>query len=228
MLTETGSRREIVDFYTKPNESGVSLLEIWENGDAMGDSVTPSTSSSEYRAWITDVILGERRGTARTQLLSLGCGNAMVEARLAASGVEVLATDLCEPAVALARTKGLEARVADIMSYQTSESYDVVYMDGLLGHLYDPDHGIVPALTRARGFLRPGGCVIASNDAPPEGDSAPAPGVAGFSWLSSDFMRSEFVKAGFGPVQVHTFTYERPLSGPRTRAVVVAHFQGSV
>lgn len=215
--------QQIVDFYTNRTDGDLSLFETWELGQAAGDSVTPSTFSSDYRAWMDELLrraLGPNRAGA---MLSLGCGNAAVEQIVAAKGHEVLATDLCEEAVSLARRKGLDAEQADVMTYQPRRRYDVVYMDGLLGHLYDPESRLLPVFERVRPWLLDGGALVASNDAPADGREAQeAPGVVRFSWLSADLMREQALAAGYVDVEVHTYDYQRPSSGTRRRAVIVA------
>jgi SAM-dependent methyltransferase len=227
MITEPTSReQEIVAFYTDRRNGGLSLLETWELGYAAGDSVTPSTYCPQYRAWMSRRLLDELdvHGSGRPgSLLSLGCGNAAVELMVAASAHQVLVTDLCDDAVALARRKGLTAVQADVMTYQPDRRHDVVYMDGLLGHLFDEHTGVLPVLERVRPWLTPGGALVASNDAPADGLlSAEAPGVVQFSWLSTDLLRSQALAAGYSSVEVHTFEYDRPVSGTRRRAVIVA------
>lgn len=224
--TRSASRdQQIVDFYTR-REGGPSLFEIWERGDAAGDSVTPSTYSPSYRLHMRDLILGLRTGPAPLSVLSLGCGNAAVEQLLLHAGCEVLATDLCEEAVALAKQKGLNAVRADLITYTPERAFDVVYMDGLLGHLHDDRTQLLHVFERVLPWLTSEGVVVASNDAPPSGrDVEAAPGVVDFVWLSTRLMQSQAEQAGFGSVSAHTFDYDRPLSGARQRSIVVAGVQ---
>jgi hypothetical protein len=50
----------------------------------------------------------------------------------------------------------------------------------------------------------------------------PANGVPGFHWLSASLLADEIRAAGFAPSSAGEFVYERPLSGPRRRAVLTA------
>lgn len=225
MITQPTSRgHQVVDFYTSRRDAdGRSLFEIWEQGQAAGDSVTPSTYSSEYRLKMRDLILGLGGPEQPPAVLSFGCGNAAVEELLSQAGCEVLATDLCDEAVSLARQKGLEADQADVHTYVPGRLYDVVYMDGLLGHLYDSETKLRRVFDRVLPWLAPAGAVVASNDAPPaDKDVEAAPGVVDFFWLSNDLLKSQAEESGFGSVTTHTFDYDRPLSGARRRSIIVA------
>jgi len=139
----------------------------------------------------------------------------------------VLAVDAMEEAVVLARSKGVEAICADIHQWAPDEVWPVVYMDGLLGHLYEPDRGLQPVLERVRSWLSSAGpraALVASNDTPRDGgQTQPAPGVDGFSWLSAAYMRNQAREAGFEDAVAEEFRYERPLSGERVRGIVIGH-----
>ncbi|MET8997212.1 methyltransferase domain-containing protein [Amycolatopsis sp. NPDC004169] len=203
---------------------GESIFDVWERGGARGDSITPSTFSDSYRAHIGAVLRDRLGAPGSASLLSIGCGNAVVEAELARAGYEVLAVDALDEAVRLAEGKGLRAVKADVATWEPGRRWDVVYADGLLGHLYDAEAGLQPILTRVRSWLAgPRGTLVVSNDAPKCGlDAEPAPGVPGFHWLSNGLLEAEAKRAGFDEVSSSAFVYERPISGPRERAIVVA------
>ncbi len=217
-------------------DEDLSLFDIWEGGAANGDSVTPSTYSAPYRAWMIDFLTGVLDRTNPPTLLSVGCGNASVEAEVARAGYDVLAVDLLERAVQIARRKGLTAEVADIRSWSPEEGrWGVVYADGLMAHLYDPDDSLVSVLKHLHGWLGhsersepastvPGrGVLVISNDGTQQGqDAQQAPGIPAH-WLSAGYLVEQCREAGFGDVSYTTFTYTRPLSGPRDRVVVTAH-----
>jgi SAM-dependent methyltransferase len=216
---------DLVKFYTGERSGKPNIFEVWENGGSHGDSVTPSTYSPAYREWMTELLVSRLRlGGGR--LLSLGCGNAAVEAQVQHLGFRVLAIDAMQDAVDLARSKGVEAICADIYEWEPEETFPVIYIDGVLGHLNDDDEGLVPVLDRIRSWLTPrdgDATMIASNDMPK--DDVPvqrAPGVNGFSWLSGEYIGAQAMKAGFGSVDVTEFRYRRPISGDRMRAVVAA------
>ncbi|WP_037908655.1 class I SAM-dependent methyltransferase [Actinacidiphila yeochonensis] len=226
------NHEDLVSFYSGNGADRSSIFEVWEDGGSRGDSVTPSTYSPEYRDWMADLLIGELEHNGGG-LLSLGCGNAAVEAQVARKGFRVLAVDAMEEAVALARKKGLEAVCADIYQWQPDEPWNVIYIDGVLGHLYSAEDGLLPVLARVRSWLEPrpesdpdrhAASLVASNDAPNNGESVQkAPGVNGFHWLSAAYLREQAIEAGFDRAETREFSYNRPVSGPRTRAVMTGY-----
>ncbi|GHE34708.1 class I SAM-dependent methyltransferase [Streptomyces capitiformicae] len=213
-------------FYLPDRDSEPNLYEIWEQGQARGDSVTPSTYSAPYRKWIHDKLVTALEDHGTNRLLSLGSGNAVVEMDILNDGYEVLAVDALDEAVALARSKGLTAQREDVTAWAPSAVWPVIYADGLLGHLYTSAVGLSGLMTRIRSWLTDGtgrGTLIISNDSPRNGEPVQAaPGVPGFYWLSGAYLRDEALASGFSEVTVESFAYERPLSGERIRAVVTA------
>lgn len=217
-------------FYLDKNTEKLSLFHIWEDGGSRGDSVTPSTYSVEYRTWMADKLVAEldRNGGG---LLSLGCGNAAVEAEVVRRGYRVLAIDAMTDAVELARQKGVDAVRADIYQWVPEETWSVAYIDGVLGHLHDPVTGLVPVLSRIRSWLAPQSdsasslaTLVASNDAPNDGSEVQkAPGVDGFHWLSAEFISHQAIAAGFDKAETGEFRYRRPLSGERVRSIVTGY-----
>ena len=210
-------------YYVEAEEE--SIFDKWERGEARGDSTTPSICSPEYRAWMLERLheaLGEDR---ERRLLSIGAGNAMVERMLCREGYHVLAVDALMPAVEIASRHGVPSLCRDIRAWEPApDAFDVVYADGLLGHLYDEFGGCQAVMRRVRGWLAsPDSSLVVSNDVPP-GDAPvkPAPGVNGFHWLSTAWIGEMLVEAGYTPTLTTEFVYERPLSGPRRRAIIVA------
>jgi SAM-dependent methyltransferase len=218
---------DLAKFYSADGTDKPSIFEVWEGGGSRNDSVTPSTYSPEYRNWMCGRLIAEleRNGGG---LLSLGCGNAAVEAQVAQKGFRVLALDALEDAVALASKKGLDAVCADIYQWEPDESWSVIYADGVLGHLHHEQDGVAPVLDRIRSWLAPRGdsssgsaTLVASNDAPNNGaDFQKAPKVNGFYWLSAEYMRDQALKAGYDSADVEEFRYQRPISGERVRAIM--------
>lgn len=221
------NHNDLTKFYLDKNTEETSLFHIWEDGGSRGDSVTPSTYSVEYRTWMADKLVAEldRNGAG---LLSLGCGNAAVEAEVVRRGYRVLAIDAMPDAVELARRKGVDAMCADIYQWEPEQTWSVAYIDGVLGHLHDPVTGLVPVLSRIRSWLAPQpgsesglATLVASNDAPNDGSQVQkAPGVDGFHWLSADFISRQATEAGFDKAETGEFRYHRPLSGERVRSIV--------
>jgi SAM-dependent methyltransferase len=223
----------LAEIYICREPGQASLFEIWESGGARGDSVTPSTYSAEYREWMTDKIIQTLDEADGMELLSLGCGNAAVEAKMVRKGYRVLGVDVLQEAVDLAQAKGVPTVRADITTWTPTALWPVIYMDGVLGHLYNVEDGLRPTLSRVRSWLgkavaeddrRVQATLIASNDTSRDGRPAqPAPGLNGFHWLSGEYLQEQALAVGFDDVSVEPFVYDRPQSGPRTRAVLMAH-----
>ncbi|MGW4464801.1 methyltransferase domain-containing protein [Micromonospora sp. NPDC004704] len=226
MNITTGNRQldDLTAFYMDGAGDRESVFDVWERGEAHGDSVTPATWSPEYRRWIGQILVDTINGDP-AGLLSLGCGNAAVEADLVAAGHRILAVDALPRAVELAAAKGVPAICADLTNWAPEEEFAVVYMDGVLGHLH-ASGAVAPILSRIHDWLdrdkRPGTLVI-SNDGPPSDEAAsPAPGVNGFHWLSVGYLVDAATAAGFASVTAMTYRYRRPVSGERIRSVAVA------
>jgi Methyltransferase domain len=216
---------DLHEFYLRRHEGEGTLFEVWEKGAARGDSVTPSTYSEGYRSWMKELLRAALSRNDSKSLLSIGAGNAVIEGEMAEEGYDLLAVDVIEQAVELARSRGLRAECADVSTWTPAEPWPVVYADGVLGHLYKARSRSLPILGRIRSWLpSEGGTLVASNDATRDGsDVERAPGVARFHWLSPAFLREQAVAAGFREVTCRTFDYTRPLSGRRTRSVLIAH-----
>lgn len=213
------------EYYLVEREQSRNIYQIWERGGAFNDSVTPSTWCEDYRRWIVKQLEQHLWFDRSKSILSIGCGNAFVEQDLCHKGYRVLGMDINESAVKLALDKGVPAIVADIYEWEPEDkSLDLIYCDGVLGHLYIEDTKCKAALTRLRDWLKSGeGILLVSNDASKDGRAvAPAPGVKGFYHFSSEFVVSELVHSGFELVDTTSYLYQRPLSGPRRRLVVAA------
>ncbi|HEV2377251.1 MAG TPA: methyltransferase domain-containing protein [Streptosporangiaceae bacterium] len=216
------------DFYCLPRsagESNASIYEIWERGEAFKDSVTPSTYVPEYRSHIVLKVLSLT--PAGGTVMSLGCGNGFVEGDLAAHDRVVRAIDCNEEAVALTRAKGVDAFTADFFALQPEDvaAADLVYADGLLGHLFDPSGDMNPSLAKLASLgLKSGAHLLLSNDSPrdPGVPYAPHDSVEGFWFISKDYLRKMLVSFGFEPDECYYFPYKRPLSGIRNRTICVA------
>ncbi|MFI2611558.1 class I SAM-dependent methyltransferase [Kitasatospora sp. NPDC018619] len=227
-MTQRAQNLELVrDYYTSQRSVGeetTSIYEIWENGGAFNDSITPSTYVPEYRSHMVHAILSLTRDGAT--VFSLGCGNAAVEGVLVGENRKVRAIDFNEEAVELARRKGVDAFAADYFTLDPQDvgDVDLVYADGFLGHLFDADDHLGPALGKLAGLgLKPGAHLVFSNDAPqdPAVGFAPHERVADFWFIAKDYLQERLVEHGFVPVESYYFPYDRPLSGPRNRTVCV-------
>jgi SAM-dependent methyltransferase len=156
--------------YIKNAKGAPSKFHVWEYGGAVGDSVTPSTYNSGYRVWLRNLLrkLMDESGTDVPALLSLGCGNATVEAGLVAAGYRVLGLDTLPEAVELAKSKSVHTVCADFFDWTPPpEQWVVVLADGFLEHVFDRTEGLRPALERIYSWMPPRkGTLVISNDGP--------------------------------------------------------------
>ena len=223
-MSDTDQVRAVREYYVQAADNGEepSIYHIWEKGAGRGNVTTPATSSPPYQQWIADLLRGLLADSPDPRVLSVGCGNGVIEAQIAAGGVRVLGVDAMEPAVELTRAKGVEAVCADVLNWTPpSEPWTVLYADGSLGHLYDPDAGIQHVLERFKSWLPEGGVLVLSNDPPWTGDDdvQKHPDLA-YWFLSESYMRREVEQAGFRDVASGVFTYQKPVTGARDRIVV--------
>ncbi|HZR94902.1 MAG TPA: class I SAM-dependent methyltransferase [Gaiellaceae bacterium] len=89
-----------------------------------------------------DALLAQRP----SRVLEVGCGRGEYAERLAAAGLDVVATDQSEHMVELTRARGVEARVADVQELPfADDAFDAAVSNFMLYH--------VPDLERALGEL---------------------------------------------------------------------------
>lgn len=224
-MSYTDQIKAVRDYYLHDNDGEPSIYHIWERGAGRGDVTTPATSSQPYQQYIEDLLRGFLAESPDPGLLSVGCGNGMIEARIAAGGFRVLGIDALEEAVELAAAKGLDAVCADVLDWTPPPGpWTVLYADGSPGHLYDPASELQALLQRFKSWLPEGGALVLSND-PPRTDAEVQenPKVPGYFWFSQDYLSQQVERCGFRDVSSTAFTYQKPLSGPRDRIVVTAH-----
>jgi hypothetical protein len=202
-----------------------SLYEIWEEGGALNDSVTPSTYSEEYQSHVLLKLLSLTQ--AGDVVFSIGCGNGVIEGRLASLDRVVRAIDCNAEAVALSVTKGVDATQADFFDLQGGvlAGVDLVYGDGVLGHLFDADRGLDDFFVQLRDVgLASGARLLLSNDAPRVAgiDVTPHDRVRDFWFLSIDYLSRQLERFGLRVVERYYFPYFRPESGLRPRSICVA------
>lgn len=226
VMMHSGRQGNINQYYVSErneSENKESIYTLWEKGLAYKDSVTPSMCSSEYRNLLTG-ILKKNSNKGKLPIFSVGCGNGFVEAVLIAEGYSVSAIDINPEAVEYARNKGIDASVSDVYDYvsKSNKLHDVVYADGFIGHFFDDDSESIKILEQLNNLLSVDGVIIISNDAPPSNTLfAKHPSVPEFYYYSADFISRQLAVHGFSVLEQINFSYQRPLSGQRTRAIVV-------
>jgi 2-polyprenyl-3-methyl-5-hydroxy-6-metoxy-1,4-benzoquinol methylase len=108
----------------------------------------------------SDVATSETQGfvqahTQPARLLEVGCGDGALASRLAAMGYQVVALDASATAVAEARRRGLDARIARWPDFDEAP-FDVVLFTRSLHHIRPLDR----AVARAKELLKPQGRVL--------------------------------------------------------------------
>jgi Methyltransferase domain len=222
-VADSAQIRAFRDYYLRDNDGQPSIYHIWEDGSGRGDVTTPSQSSPEYRQWMGELLRGLLAESPEPGLLSLGCGNAMIEAGIAADGVRVLGVDALEHAVELARARGVDAVCADVLDWNPPPGpWTVIYVDGMLGHLYDRATGLRNVLARFGSWVPEGGVLVISNDPPRTDDEVTEHPDMPYFFLSQGYLHRQVEECGLRDVTNRVFTYQKPVSGPRDRVVITA------
>ncbi|TML62562.1 MAG: class I SAM-dependent methyltransferase [Actinobacteria bacterium] len=101
---------------------------------------------------------------APRRVLEVGCGPGELAARIQDDlGAEVVAVDISPRMVELARGRGVDARVGDVLDLPfAAAEFDCAVAAWMLYHVPDPDR----ALAELARVLRAGGCLVAVTNAP--------------------------------------------------------------
>jgi SAM-dependent methyltransferase len=91
------------------------------------------------------------------RILDLGCGDGVLTAKIAASGAEVVGTDVSEELLEAARRQGLDVRHADGHALPFDNEFEAVFSNAALHWMTEPRR-VVEGIWRA---LRPGGRFVA-------------------------------------------------------------------
>lgn len=170
------------------------------------DGAATSTHNALYDRPNVLALAGDVTGL---RVLEIGCAAGYLTAELAARGADVLATDVSEGMIALARERHgdcAEFRVADVskaLDFVADDSIDLVVASLVLHYL--PDWGL--ALAEFHRVLRPGGRFVMSTHHPT------------MDWLGHDrpnyferrLLTEEWDVGGTGRTMTVQF-YRRPLS----------------
>lgn len=104
----------------------------------------------DYKSAGLNVISGGR-------LLEVGCGSGDALAFLDALGWKTMGIEVDPTAAEVARERGLDVRVGDIISHRfDGESFDAIVMNHVIEHLHAP----LAVLTECKRVLRPGGHLV--------------------------------------------------------------------
>jgi 2-polyprenyl-3-methyl-5-hydroxy-6-metoxy-1,4-benzoquinol methylase len=107
--------------------------------------------------------------TQPARLLEVGCGDGALACRLAALGYQVIAIDASPAAVAQARQRGLDARIARWPDFEEA-AFDVVLFTRSLHHIQPLEQAVV----RAKELLEPQGRLMVEDFAFDEVESLSA------------------------------------------------------
>lgn len=150
--------------YEHYGKARINLYERWEYNSNFCDTITPSVVFPNYRNLIVSLALkGKAVGST---LISIGSGNGFTEFELLKAGFTVLATDINGSALAFAKKKGIDTIRLNVLEDQPRlrNQFDIVYADGLLGHLWTPESGFIDFFQAASRLTKPNGVILISND----------------------------------------------------------------
>lgn len=146
--------------YDPPN--GPSMFDAWEAGISTSLAPPLSVVDACYRAYVVDILRDHLRDGRR--LVSVGAGNGCVEVELAKAGWDVLATDVSDSALRICAGKGLGVTRFDLLSTSPVGRFDMIYCDGVLGHMWQPGAGCAAAWNALALLGRAGSRCLLSND----------------------------------------------------------------
>ena len=143
---------------------GPSLHELWERGTSASFRPPISVLDAEYRSLIVATLQPFRMPKAR--LLSVAAGNGFAEQALQQDGWDVLATDCAAAAGKFCRRKGLRFRqfCLGVDAPSRIGSHDIVYCDGLIGHLWRTQTDTARVWRALRPLVIRNGYLLTCND----------------------------------------------------------------
>lgn len=142
-----------------------SLFLKWENGEPTALQAPLSVKRPLYRRLVVG-ILRRYAPTARARVVSIGAGNGFTEAAIAAAGYDVVATDRSDIALRLCERKGLAVAKYEFPDEPPAHlrGFDIVYGDGVLGHLWQDAVGCQEFWVTATKFCKREAWMLLSND----------------------------------------------------------------
>jgi len=133
----------------------------WEQGINDALPRTLSIRSKGYRR-IIRTIFNRCQGN---KILSIGSGTGVFEKELQAVGYSILASDNHLSAVDLCIEKELNTILFDVMKMEYTHTFspDIIYLDGVLGHLWTPDN-LNPLVWQRLANINKSSLLLLSND----------------------------------------------------------------
>jgi 2-polyprenyl-3-methyl-5-hydroxy-6-metoxy-1,4-benzoquinol methylase len=149
--------------YSPPDEP--SLFDLWATGQHTPLPAPLACRDVSYQGLIIDLIRTHSSLIrVRPTVVSVGAGTGVLEELLAEEGFEVRATDIDSEAIRTCQARGLQTTQFDLLTDTLADQYDVVYCDGVMGHLWQPQRGCLSAWDALADLTLPGGFAIVSND----------------------------------------------------------------
>ena len=218
------SRLPSIQYARLCDDSSRSVFDLWEEGAIRAELSTPAVWSREYRDLAISLVLRHHRRSGLA--ISLGCGNGFIEGELRARGITFFGLDRETRAAILAKSRSAATLVGDAEALPVrSESVELLFADGLLGHLWRSDEGFQPFLAEARRALVTGGVAILSNDLSDGNEvslKVTADSRARFFRGPQGYVRQQLMKVkGLVPLQEYVWRYLRPGRGLRDREILV-------
>lgn len=172
------------DFNYDSSESGESLFAVWETGKPAQMPAPLSVRRPRYRRLIVKLIT-KHVSRSQSRVLSIGAGNGFTEAEIQMQGYDVLATDVSEIALEYCRRKDLKTLRYEFPTqlFSLPSGFDVIYCDGLLGHLWQLDQTYAGCWSRLAKLANTDALLVLSNDLA-DTDDAPVLKVMGLPEVS--------------------------------------------
>jgi len=206
-------------------KEGKSLFYEWEKGEDSDHPGTPSVRYAKYRQFVLNLFM--HHASEGSRVISLGCGNGFTELLLKEKGYQILGTDVHQSALQLCVEKGIDAVALDALSVPEGfERFDVVYADGLMGHLWNETDEFSLFGDNVLKLLETGGVAILSNDLS-DSDDAPCTAVTGdpdaiFYRGIKGYVGEQLGRVvGLTVIESHIYEYERKGRGIRRREIVI-------
>lgn len=149
--------------YDKQVYGSESLFDAWETGGSSTMQAPLSVRRPRYRKLIVSIARTYAPSPSAT-VVSIGAGNGFTEAELAKAGFRVTATDRSRIALRYCREKGLTAEYLDFPSSDGFRRFDLIYCDGLLGHLWQDRLGYSQCWPALANLGEKNSMLIISND----------------------------------------------------------------
>ena len=220
--------KSILDFYTKKNENGETIFQLWKNSKYVRPYMTPSVYDRNYSLIIKDLL--EISAKSRNEkYLSIGSGVGKIEKQMMKEGFEnVMCVDIFGEAAKITKRCGLNSVLSTGLALPfRGETFDIAYMDGSIGHMTPSFKSpfakpFQKPLKEVNRVLKKKGSIIICDDPANNGKDFQLHPRVNFLRVSDRIMIDEIEKAGFKLKNISTVHYQRRTIGKVPRRVIVA------